>query len=75
MLLLERNRVVAVDRLVDALWNDQTPTSSRQQVQICVSKLRRRFAGIGAPNLIRTRRPAYLLEVADVRVATNWRIW
>lgn len=71
MLLLEHNRVVAVDRLVDALWNERTPASSRQQVQICVSKLRRRFTGIGAPDLIRTRRPGYLLEVADEQIDVN----
>lgn len=63
MLLLEANRVVAIDQLIDALWGDDPPTTARSQVQICVSALRRVLADIGAPDLIATRAPGYLIRI------------
>jgi DNA-binding SARP family transcriptional activator len=62
-LLLRRNRVVPVDQLVDALWGEAPPSTCRQQVQTCVSLLRRNLAGAGAIDAIQTRRPGYRLCV------------
>jgi DNA-binding SARP family transcriptional activator len=62
VLILERNRVVPVERLVDAIWADQPPRTAREQVHICVSALRRLLAAAGGPDLIQTVRPGYLLR-------------
>lgn len=62
MLLLEPNRVVAVDRLVDAVWNASPPSTAREQIQICVSAIRRTLAGAGLPNAIVTRAPGYAIR-------------
>jgi DNA-binding SARP family transcriptional activator len=45
MLLLAANRVMPVDRLATALWEDAPPPTARSQVQMCISGLRRQLAG------------------------------
>jgi DNA-binding SARP family transcriptional activator/tetratricopeptide (TPR) repeat protein len=64
-LLLEPNRVVSIDRLIDVVWEEKPPATARTQVQICVSALRQMFAGLGVEQPIETRAPGYLLRVAD----------
>lgn len=44
MLLLEPNRAVSTDRLVDALWGDERPVDPRAALQVNLSNLRREFA-------------------------------
>ena len=62
-LLLEADRVVSVDYLVDLIWDENPPSTARTQVQICVSRLRKELsdAEIDAP--ISTRPPGYLMRV------------
>lgn len=67
-LLLEPNRVVSIDRLIDVVWDDQPPVTARSQVQICVSALRHVFTDLGVEVPIVTRAPGYLLRVADSQV-------
>jgi DNA-binding SARP family transcriptional activator/class 3 adenylate cyclase len=59
LLLLERNRVVPRDRLVDALWRDDPPPSAANSVQVYVSKLRK-LLDDGA---LDTQAPGYVLHV------------
>ena len=40
-LLLEANRVVSRDRLVDALWGEEPPDTARNTIQVYVSQLRK----------------------------------
>lgn len=40
-LLIEANRVVSLDRLIDALWPQQPPARASATVQVFVSNLRR----------------------------------
>jgi DNA-binding SARP family transcriptional activator len=63
-LLLQANRVVSVDRLVDRLWGEDPPAAARSLLQGCVAQLRRslRAGGAGRPPLV-TRAPGYLIEV------------
>ena len=61
LLLLERNRVVARDRLVDALWGDDPPASAANSVQVYVSKLRKL---LGESSALATEPPGYVLRVA-----------
>ncbi|MFC4857049.1 AfsR/SARP family transcriptional regulator [Actinophytocola glycyrrhizae] len=65
MLALNANRVVPVESLIDAVWDDAPPTTARVQIQICVSGLRRVLAAAGGTALIRTRPPGYLLEIPE----------
>ncbi|MEV0130691.1 BTAD domain-containing putative transcriptional regulator [Dactylosporangium sp. NPDC050688] len=59
MLLLQPNRVVTVDRLVDAVWGAAAPATARAQLHTCVSRLRRLL-----PDLIRTDTAGYRAVVA-----------
>ncbi len=59
VLLLEANRVVSSDRLVDCLWGERPPASARSLLQGCVSDLRRR---LGTDRLV-TQQPGYCLRV------------
>ena len=60
LLLLTPNRPVSVDRLVDALWRGEPPTTAANALQYHVSRLRKTL-GDGAP--IVTREPGYLIQV------------
>ncbi|WP_240205003.1 AfsR/SARP family transcriptional regulator [Streptomyces tsukubensis] len=64
-LLLEANRVVSTDYLVDLIWEDEPPDTARTQVQICVSRLRKLFAGRSVAAAITTRPPGYVLTTED----------
>ncbi|MEV4176740.1 AfsR/SARP family transcriptional regulator [Nonomuraea sp. NPDC049709] len=59
-LLLNANRVMSVERLIEAVWAGSAPPSAWRQVAICVSRLRRTL-GAG---LIETSSPGYLLRAA-----------
>ncbi|SNS32241.1 DNA-binding transcriptional activator of the SARP family [Streptosporangium subroseum] len=64
-LLLEANRLVTIGRLTEAIYGEDSPTTSRAQVQICISSLRRLFAAHGDPDAIATHSQGYTLRVAD----------
>ncbi|WP_251049588.1 BTAD domain-containing putative transcriptional regulator [Streptomyces sp. ISL-86] len=61
-LLLEANRVVSTDYLVDLIWDDEPPDTARTQVQICVSRLRKLFTKAEIAAAITTRPPGYVLK-------------
>ncbi|MFD5887052.1 BTAD domain-containing putative transcriptional regulator [Streptomyces sp. NPDC060334] len=61
-LLLEANRVVSTDYLVDLIWDDEPPDTARTQVQICVSRLRKLFTKAAIAAAITTRPPGYVLK-------------
>jgi DNA-binding SARP family transcriptional activator len=65
MLLLEPNRVVTVDRLVDAVWDAAPPSTAKEQIRICVSSIRRRLNAGGMPNTIVTRPPGYFIQCTE----------
>jgi DNA-binding SARP family transcriptional activator/class 3 adenylate cyclase len=61
ILLLNANRTVSREQLVDALWGETVPESAPKMVQIHVSKLRQ---ALPEPRLL-TRAPGYVLEVGE----------
>jgi DNA-binding SARP family transcriptional activator/pimeloyl-ACP methyl ester carboxylesterase len=61
ILLLDANRIVGRDQIVDALWGEGVPDSAQKMVQIQVSQLRK---ALPEPRL-HTRLPGYMLEVRD----------
>ncbi len=60
-LLLQANRVVPRDRLVDLLWDDDPPETAHKALQLYVSRLRKL---IGRERLV-TKAPGYLVAVGD----------
>jgi DNA-binding SARP family transcriptional activator/Tfp pilus assembly protein PilF len=47
MLLLYANQPVTTDRLIDAIWPANPPRNARNQLQGCVSRLRKRLSDAG----------------------------
>src|SRR5262249_8242317 len=59
VLLLDANRVVSTDRLLDALWDDEPPEKAHKALQVYVSQLRK---AVGRDRLER-KPPGYVLHV------------
>src|SRR5215210_4153779 len=57
VLLLETNRVVARDRLIDALWGEDPPDTARNTIQVYVSQLRKLLP----EGVVETAAPGYRL--------------
>ncbi|MGP3920395.1 BTAD domain-containing putative transcriptional regulator [Nonomuraea sp. 10N515B] len=68
VLLLDVNRVVTLGRLVDAIYGEGRPTTSRSQVQISISMLRRTLASHGPGPVISTESQGYALRVPREQV-------
>lgn len=62
VLLLNANRSVTLDRLVEAIYDDEPPATARAQVQICISALRRLINKDGHAEMIVTTRQGYTLR-------------
>jgi len=64
-LLIDRNLIVPVDRLVDSLWRDHDGAGAEIALRSTISRLRKRLreAG-GSEDLIVTRAPGYVLNTA-----------
>jgi DNA-binding SARP family transcriptional activator len=62
MLLLDANRVVSADRLIDALWNDDPPATARRQLHNAVASLRRALGA--AKSIVVKDGPGYRIGVA-----------
>jgi DNA-binding SARP family transcriptional activator len=60
LLLLTPNRPVSSDRLVEALWRGEPPTTAANALQYHVSQLRK---ALGDGATIATREPGYLIQV------------
>lgn len=63
-LLLERNRPVATERLIDDLWGDSPPATARQSLHAHVGRLRRLLAADDGSILGNDGR-GYVLRVSD----------
>ena len=62
--MLEPNRVVPSDRLVDLLWGEQPPATAPNALQVYVSQLRKLLP----PETLVTQAPGYCLRVAPEAV-------
>jgi DNA-binding SARP family transcriptional activator len=65
-LLLSPGSAVSVERLVEGLWGDGPPRRAVEMLHVRVSELRRLLHA--EPDIIVTRRPGYLLDVASEQV-------
>jgi len=62
LLALTPGREVSVERLIDGLWGDDPPAAAATTLQSHVARLRR---DLRSPDVIRTGRHGYSLEVSD----------
>jgi DNA-binding SARP family transcriptional activator/tetratricopeptide (TPR) repeat protein len=62
-LLLEAGHVVSIERLIDAVWDDDPPSTARRQVQMTVSNLRRLLRELDGTGVILTQSPGYKICV------------
>jgi DNA-binding SARP family transcriptional activator len=67
-LLLNANRVVTMDRLLEAIYGEDLPPTARSQAQISISSLRRLFASSSREAIITTRPHGYVVEVDGGRL-------
>src|ERR1700678_2070564 len=66
VLLLEANRVVSCDRLVDAVWGEHPPQIATNSLQVRISKLRRTLgASSETGNPLHTQAPGYVLRTSS----------
>ncbi|OBA79224.1 regulator [Mycobacterium sp. 1164966.3] len=67
MLVINRNRPVSVDALIDAVWDDDPVPAARTSIQSHVSNLRRllRDAGVDPYQALASAPPGYQLSIAD----------
>jgi DNA-binding SARP family transcriptional activator/tetratricopeptide (TPR) repeat protein len=74
LLLLNANRIVPLDRMVDVLWAHEPPATARTIVQGYISRLRKLLAEAepGGSVAIETRPPGYLLVVDESRIDVTW---
>lgn len=63
-LLLDANRVVSAEYLMEAVWGENPPLTARTQIQTCISGLRTLFSKGGRPSVIVTKSPGYVMQVA-----------
>src|SRR5262252_3748180 len=70
LLLLNRNQVVAVDRIVDELWAGRPPKTGGQVVRVYVSQLRKALetSRSDGQRVLVTQRNGYLLRVGPDEV-------
>jgi DNA-binding SARP family transcriptional activator len=61
MLLLEPNRVVVADRLIDAMWDGEPPATARRQLHNAVAVIRRGFES--AKSIIVKDGPGYRIQI------------
>jgi len=62
-LLLNPNKVVTMDRLIEAIYGEDLPPTARAQAQISISSLRRIFAAHGHKRIITTHDRGYVIKV------------
>ena len=59
LLLLEANKVVSSERLIDALWEEAPPETAQKALQVHVSQLRK----VLGKERVQTKSPGYLLRL------------
>jgi DNA-binding SARP family transcriptional activator/tetratricopeptide (TPR) repeat protein len=64
ILLLNPNRAISVDRLIEELWGDRPPATALQTVRVHVSQLRKMLGR----DVVRTLSAGYVLQVDPERV-------
>jgi len=66
-LLLDANRAVSIERLIDVVWDQQPPGTARQQIQNRVGRLRA-LLGDSSTERIARAGGSYVLEVSEDKI-------
>ncbi|MEU4566134.1 AfsR/SARP family transcriptional regulator [Micromonospora sp. NPDC023956] len=66
-LLLDANKTVSVERLIDAVWHQQPPDTARQQIQNRLGRIRRHFTPTTEQRIVRVG-GGYRLEIDENRI-------
>jgi predicted ATPase/DNA-binding SARP family transcriptional activator len=61
-------QVVSTDRIIDAVWGEDAPPTVRSSLQVHVSQIRRALTDAVAADVVVTRAPGYVLDVAPEAV-------
>lgn len=64
LLLVHRNEISSVDRLVEELWEGHAPESAGAALRVHVSRLRKLLSSVGHDELLVTRPSGYQLDVS-----------
>ena len=64
-LVLDANRAVPTERLIDELWGDEPPATARQSLHVHVGRLRRLLGDEERPSPLETTGGGYLLRLGD----------
>ncbi|MEU2339899.1 BTAD domain-containing putative transcriptional regulator [Streptomyces sp. NPDC013172] len=67
-LVVHLGEVVSTERLVDLVWDEEAPATAGALVATHVSAVRRALARVDAAEVIRTRPPGYLADLAPAQV-------
>ena len=65
LLLLQRGQIVRMERVYEALWEDDPPATAKGQVHTCVSALRRELRELCGDGLLSTSAVGYSINVPD----------
>ena len=68
ILALHATEIVAIDRLIELLWDGVAPRTADHSIQIYVSELRKAMAPLALAPVILTRPPGYLLQIEPHRI-------
>jgi DNA-binding SARP family transcriptional activator len=67
-LVLHAGVVVPADRLIDEVWSGNPPDTAANTLQVYVSKLRKALHAADGTDVLRTRRPGYVLAIEPEQV-------
>jgi DNA-binding SARP family transcriptional activator/Tfp pilus assembly protein PilF len=68
-LLLDPDRTVPIDHIIEAVWDQDPPSTAQRQVQDIVTRLRRTLTAVGAPpDIITTMNRGYAIRAAGHRI-------
>ncbi|RJL27079.1 AfsR/SARP family transcriptional regulator [Bailinhaonella thermotolerans] len=59
-LLLNAERVIGIERLIDAMWGYDRPDTARSQIHASITAIRKVLRGAGAAGLLETRAGGYV---------------
>lgn len=65
VLVINRNRPVSMDTLIDACWEEEPPSGARASVHSYVSNLRKLLTKAGGNQVLVSAAPGYQLRVTD----------